>query len=74
MVLCSADYYSELEIKRLLSVVDEFQSMPNAKRRYKRANSFLKTSNTLGRLRNMKDFLYLMMQPAKSKGLWGCSS
>ena len=42
VVLCSADYYSELEIKRLLSVVDEFQSMPNAKRRYKRANSFLK--------------------------------
>lgn len=41
VVLCSADYYTEFEIKKLISAVDEIRIMPNAKRRYKRANSFL---------------------------------
>lgn len=42
VVLCSSDYYSEFEIKKLLSAVDEIRVMPNAKRRYEKANSFLK--------------------------------
>lgn len=42
VVLCSADYYTEQEIKKLISVVDEIRIMPRAKRWYIRANSFLK--------------------------------
>jgi len=42
VVLCSADYYTEHEIKKLLTVIDEIRSMPSAKRRYMKANSYLK--------------------------------
>ena len=31
VVLCSADYYTEQEIKKLLAAVDEIRSMPLAK-------------------------------------------
>ncbi len=41
VVLCSADYYTEQEIKKLLAAVDEIRSMPLAKRWYKKANSYL---------------------------------
>ena len=42
VVLCSADYYTESEIKKLLSVIDEIRAMPSARRRYLKANSYLK--------------------------------
>lgn len=42
VVLCSADYYTEQEIKKLLTVVDELSTMPSAKRRYIKANDYLK--------------------------------
>lgn len=42
VILCSADYYTEIEIKKLLATVDEIRTMPLARRRYLKANSFLK--------------------------------
>ncbi|HPU63676.1 MAG TPA: hypothetical protein PK304_05940, partial [Mobilitalea sp.] len=42
VVLCSADYYTESEIKKLISVIDEIRAMPSARRRYLKANSYLK--------------------------------
>jgi len=42
VVLCSADYYTEDEIKKLLAVVDEIRTMSPARRRYLKANSYLK--------------------------------
>lgn len=42
VVLCSADYYTESEIKKLLSVIDEIRAMPSARRRYLKANAYLK--------------------------------
>lgn len=41
VVLCSADYYTENEIKKLLEVLDDIGTMPPAKRRYIKANSYL---------------------------------
>lgn len=42
VVLCSSDYYTEQEIKKLLSVVDEIRTMPPARRWFIKANAFLK--------------------------------
>ncbi len=42
VVLCSSDYYTEQELKKLLTAVDEIRAMPAAKRWYIKANSFLK--------------------------------
>lgn len=42
VILCSADYYTEDEIKKLLAVMDKMGSMPDARRRYYKANSYLK--------------------------------
>ncbi|MBH1941512.1 hypothetical protein I5677_11465 [Mobilitalea sibirica] len=41
-ILCSADYYSEYEIKSILKMVDEIADMPLVKRNFIRANSYLK--------------------------------
>lgn len=41
VVLCSSDYYTEQEIKKLLLVVDEIRTMPPVKRWFIRANSLL---------------------------------
>jgi len=41
VVLCSADYYTEDEIKKLLAVVDDIKAMSPARRRYLKANSYL---------------------------------
>lgn len=40
-VLCSADYFSEQEIKNLIKMVDELSGMPPLKRNCMRANSYL---------------------------------
>lgn len=40
-VLCSADYYTEQEIKKLLLAVDEISAVAPGKRWYIRANSYL---------------------------------
>ncbi|TAH74951.1 MAG: hypothetical protein EWM47_00785 [Anaerolineaceae bacterium] len=42
VVMCSSDYYSEQEIKKLLSTVDEIRTMPPVRRWFIKANSFLK--------------------------------
>lgn len=42
IVLCSCDYYTEQEIKKLLTVVDEINTMPPVRRWYIRANTLLK--------------------------------
>lgn len=42
VVLCSSDYYTEDEIKKLILAVDEIGKMPLAKRKYIKANSYLK--------------------------------
>lgn len=42
VVLCSSDYYTEQEIKKLLITVDDIRTMPPAKRWFIKANSFLK--------------------------------
>lgn len=42
VVLCSSDYYTEQEIKKLIFAVDEIRTMPLAKRQYIKANSYLK--------------------------------
>lgn len=42
VVLCSCDYYTKDEIKKLLVAADEIRTMPPARRRYIKANSFLK--------------------------------
>jgi len=41
VVLCSSDYYTEQEIKKLLATVDDIRTMPVAKRWFIKANSFL---------------------------------
>jgi tetratricopeptide (TPR) repeat protein len=41
IVLCSSDYYTEQEIKKLLITVDEIRAMPSVKRWFMKANSFL---------------------------------
>lgn len=41
VVLCSSDYYTEQELKKLLSTVDDIRKMPPAKRWFIKANSFL---------------------------------
>lgn len=43
LVLCSSDYYTEEEIKKLLMAVDEIRTMPSVKRHYIKANSYLKS-------------------------------
>jgi tetratricopeptide (TPR) repeat protein len=45
VVLCSSDYYSEQEIKKLLSVVDEIRVMPAVRRWFIKANSYLKNKH-----------------------------
>lgn len=42
VVMCSSDYYTEQEIKRLLATVDDIRTMPPVKRWFIKANSFLK--------------------------------
>lgn len=42
VILCSSDYYTEKEIKKLLTIVDDIRTMPPAKRWFIKANSFLK--------------------------------
>lgn len=42
IVMCSSDYYTEQEIKRLLATVDDMRIMPPAKRWFIKANSYLK--------------------------------
>lgn len=41
VVLCSADYYTENEIKKLLTVIDNIKTMSPARRRYFKANTYL---------------------------------
>lgn len=41
VVLCSSDYYTEQEIKKLLMTVDDIRTMPSVKRWFIKANSFL---------------------------------
>jgi tetratricopeptide (TPR) repeat protein len=41
VVMCSSDYYTEQEIKRLLATVDDIRTMPPVKRWFIKANSFL---------------------------------
>ncbi len=41
IILCSADYYTEQEIKNLLLTVDEIRAMPAVKRWFIKANSLL---------------------------------
>ncbi len=40
-VLCSADYYTESEIKKLIQVIDEMDGLPPIKKSCIRANSYL---------------------------------
>lgn len=47
VVLCSADYYTETEIKKFLADIDEIRTMPPARRRYIKANSYLKRKQYL---------------------------
>lgn len=42
IVMCSSDYYTEQEIKKLLATVDDIRTMPPVKRWFIKANSFLK--------------------------------
>ncbi len=42
VVLCSCDYYTEEEIKKIIKAVDQIRIMPLAKRLYIKANSYLK--------------------------------
>ncbi len=41
VVMCSSDYYTEQEIKKLLTTVDDIRKMPPVKRWFIKANSFL---------------------------------
>jgi tetratricopeptide (TPR) repeat protein len=41
VVMCSSDYYTEQEIKKLLATVDDIRTMPTARRWFIKANSFL---------------------------------
>lgn len=50
VILCSSDYYTEQEIKKLILTVDEIRTMPLAKRRFKKANSYLKRKLYAGAL------------------------
>lgn len=45
VILCSADYYSENEIKGLLKVLDDVVGMPPVKRNCMKADSYLKNKN-----------------------------
>ena len=41
VVLCSSDYYTEQELKKLLSIVDDIRKMSPARRGFIKANSYL---------------------------------
>ncbi|MDD4112378.1 MAG: hypothetical protein PHC56_05040 [Herbinix sp.] len=43
VIMCSSDYYTEQEIKKLLTTVDDIRTMPPIKRWFIKANSFLKS-------------------------------
>lgn len=45
VVLCSADYYTELEIKKLLPIIDEIADMTPIKKNCYRASNYLKEKN-----------------------------